>query len=218
MDGLSIGITAQERRKPTRVEMPEPGLESRRWAPPDLQVLVDLFYDEAAELGRFEQVTRDEMPEQDRGLLAHEAHMTVTLESFHRSLVDVEILSTVATATHYARKIRLRRQADRSVVMFGLIRLQRGSLPISVMSEIERGLEPLGRILIRSGILRDVKLLSLWRVDAGPDLRSSTERPGLGRCYGRTALIYCNDVPALELLEIVMPVDERAEGERGVEI
>jgi len=188
--------------------MPEPGLESRRWAPPDLQVLVDLFYDEPSDLGRFEQVTREEMPEPDRGLLAHEAHMTVTLESFYRSLVDVEILASVVTGTHYARKIRLRCKSSGRVVLLGLIRLQRSSLPSTVMAEIERGIEPLGRILIRSGVLRDVKLLSLWRVSAGPDLRRATEMDHLKRCFGRTALIYCNDLPALELLEIVTTAGE----------
>jgi hypothetical protein len=39
-------------------------------------------------------------------LLAHDSHMTVTVERFHNGHVDVRVLETNITPTHYARKIQ----------------------------------------------------------------------------------------------------------------
>src|SRR5262245_4359486 len=72
---------------------------------PDLATLVALFYESPQILGAFDYVTAEEMPPRYAGLLAHEAHMTVTVEQFHRSPVDVAVLDRRVTPSHYARKI-----------------------------------------------------------------------------------------------------------------
>jgi chorismate-pyruvate lyase len=64
---------------------------------------------------------------------------------------------------------------------------------------------PLGRVLIEHNVMRNVRLLSLWQIEPGAELRQLFKLPEAERCYGRTALIYCNGVPAVELLEIVTP-------------
>lgn len=171
--------------------------------PPDLRVLVDLFYPAWSELGEFTEVEPREAPEPYRRLLAHHEHMTVTVEAEWGAAVDVAVLAVHSTATHYARKIILTRRGDGRVVLFGLVRLNVSFLGVDVRREIESQQTPLGRILIQHNVLRTVRLLSLWRVTPGPDLRRAFGDESLGVCYGRTALIYCNDVPAVELLEIV---------------
>lgn len=184
--------------------MPDRMLRPHSWATPDLQVLVDLFYSEPRELGEFEEVERSQVTEPAKELLAHHEHMTVTVERFHGCLVDVEVLRSQLTELHYSREIRLRRQSDGRIVMYGLVRLARQLLGEEVFQEIAAQREPLGRILIRHGVLRKVKLLSLWRVNAGPALRAAVELPELQECFGRTALIYCNGAPAVELVEITV--------------
>ena len=77
---------------------------------PDLQVLIDLFYGSSVELGEFDEVAAAEMPEPIRGLLDHDQHMTVTVEAFHQSPVDVQVLAVHSTDMHYARKILLTRR------------------------------------------------------------------------------------------------------------
>jgi chorismate-pyruvate lyase len=74
-----------------------------------------------------------------------------------------------------------------------------------VRQQIEQGRIPLGRVLIEHNVLRNVRLLSLWKVTPGAELLNlfGMEKPDT--CYGRTALIYCNGVPAVELLEVVTP-------------
>lgn len=173
---------------------------------PDLHLLVDLFYGSLREVGEFQEVAADEMPQPFRQLLAHHEHMTVTVEAHHRCPVNVRVLATQRTATHYSRKILLTRQSDDRGVLFGLVRLNLGFLDESVRREIESERIPLGRVLIEHNVLRNVRLLSLWRVNPGEELQRLFGMAEAETCYGRTALIYCNGVPAVELLEIVTSV------------
>jgi chorismate-pyruvate lyase len=176
-----------------------------RQATPELKALANLFYLSLDELGQFEEAAPDDLPDNARNLLWHDEHMTVSVEAFHDSAVDVRVLNTHVTPTHYSRRILLSRKSDGGVVQFGIVRLNVDFLGARVREEIECQQTPLGRILIKHNVLRHVRPLSLWRILPGPDLR---ELFGLGEnqiCFGRTALIYCNGLPAVELLEIVTP-------------
>lgn len=177
-----------------------------RRATPDLQTLVSLFYPAPDDLGTFEEVEAPTLPEPYRQLLAHDEHMTVTVESFHDSPVDVQVLETNVTDSHYSRKILLARKSDGQVVQFGIVRLNFDFLDDQVRREIEGQGTPLGRVLIRHNVLRQVQLSTLWKISAGEDLRKlfGLQKPTV--TYGRTALIYCNGEPAVELLEVVTPV------------
>ena len=61
-------------------------------------------------------------------------------------------------------------------------------------------------MLIERQILREVELFDLFRIACGPTLAELLEVPHGTLTYGRTALIHCNQEPAIELLEIVAPV------------
>jgi chorismate-pyruvate lyase len=176
---------------------------------PNLEELIGLFYADVGQVGVFKQVAAGIMPGYARTLLSHNDHMTVTMEDFHGCGVDVEVLDVQHTGTHYARKILLRRQADRRVVQFGIVRLDFRYVSDEVRREIESRQTPLGKVLIEHNVLRQVQLVGLWKIAPGDDLRrlfglTDPDCP-LG-VYGRTALIYCDAEPAVELLEIVTPV------------
>lgn len=174
-------------------------------ASPDLDTLVGLFYANPDELGQLEMVTAGEMPPAHQTLLAHNAHMTVTVERFHASTVSVQVMQTRVSQSHYARKILLTRDSDGRVVQFGIVRLDFGYLEPAVQREIESEQTPLGRILIEHNVLRQVELVALWKVTPGEDLRKLCGLAPGQVIYGRTALIHCNGEPAVELLEIVTP-------------
>ena len=180
-------------------------MNSTRRATPELDALVALFYAAPEQLGEFAPIASAAMPPLYRRLLDHDEHMTVTVEAHHQSSVNVRVLESQSTATHYSRKILLQRQSDGAVVQFGLVRLSVSVLAPEVRREIESERIPLGRVLIQHNVLRNVRLLSLWRVTPGPDLCAHFGLSQPTDCYGRTALIYCNGVPAVELLEIVPP-------------
>lgn len=169
----------------------------------ELDELIDLFYKVPAALGAFTEVGADDLPAPSRHLLAHDHHMTVTVEDFHGCDVDVEVLESRFDDGHYSRKILLTRQSDGQVVMFGIVRLDVSVLSAEVRREIEAQQIPLGRILIDHNVLRSVKLLSLFRIDSGNDLVQCMGLASGTTCYGRTALIYCDGAPAIELLEVV---------------
>lgn len=179
-------------------------MNEARWATPDLQSLVDLFYADPADLGKFTERSSDLIPAAYKSLLAHDAHMTVTLEAHHQSEVTVEVLESKKTATHYSRKIVLRRTSDNVPVLFGIVRLSLDFLPDHVQDKIMAQQTPLGRVLIQNQILRTVKLLSLWEVEPADELSQifAEVKSPESQCFGRTALIYCDGLPAVELLEI----------------
>lgn len=174
---------------------------------PDLMELVHLFYDAPSALGEFEAVAAEAMPQPYRGLLAHDQHMTVTVEGYHGCLVDVHVIETKTVGAHYCRKIFLTRQSDGGVVLFGIVRMDLDQVDAATRDEILARRKPLGRILIEHNVLREVELVDLWRVAPGPDLCSLMGLHDATAIYGRTALIHCNDRPAVELLEIVAPAD-----------
>jgi chorismate-pyruvate lyase len=173
---------------------------------PDLDELVGLFYGSVSELGDFTQSLPATVPAGYRQLLDHTAHMTVTVEAYHRSLVDVQVLDRQATPTHYARKILLTRQSDGGVVQFGIMRMNLSVLDDAVRERIEAEATPLGRILIQHDVLRQIRLQGLWRIEPSAELCRYLQLNAPRTTYGRTAMMDLNGVPAVELLEIVTPI------------
>ena len=152
----------------------------------------------------FHEMSGSDIPEPQKSLLDHESHMTVTVEKYHSAAVDVQVLRKNHQELTYAREIVLTRQTDQQVVQYGIVRLNLGYLSEQVREEIEGEKVPLGRVLIEHNVMRQVKLLSLYEVQPGPALLKTFGVAPETRCYGRTAMIFCNDQPAIELLEIVL--------------
>ncbi len=173
------------------------------WASPDLKSLVDLFFPDPDVLGSFQEVAAAALPEDYRQLLAHPHHMTVANEVFHNSPVTVQVVAEQQTDSHYSRQILLRRTSDNRVIQYGIVRINRHQLPPEVMAQIEQKELPLGRILIEHDIMRTVKLLSLWQIVPGSYLSQQFEQGDFAECFGRTAFLYLNGLPVVELLEIV---------------
>ena len=171
---------------------------------PDISVLVDLFYEDLSALGDVEKTDPGAMPEAYQTLLAHNHHMTVTIERYHGCSVTLEVLDERVDPEHYSRKILLRRSSDNAVVQFGIVRLALNVLDPLTRDQIQRKELPLGRILIQNDVLRTVRLDSTWRIKPGRELQTHFGNLELDQCFGRTALIYCNEEPAIELLEIVV--------------
>jgi chorismate-pyruvate lyase len=172
---------------------------------PALDHLAGLFYSQVAELGTFEEVLAEAVPEPYRRLLAHHEHMTVTVERHHGCKVDVEVLAAEQGGDYYWRKIVLHRQSDGRVVLFGIPRLNLRLVDEAVRREILSQKTPLGRVLIEHNVLREVQLASLYRITPGPELMRLMGLTEAKTLYGRTAFIYCDGFPAVELLEIVSP-------------
>jgi len=170
---------------------------------PSASRLATLFYSSLEELGRFELTTVDRLPADYRTLLAHTEHMTVALESFHKAAVSVRALAEWRDETSYARSSLLSRQTDGAVVQFGIMRIWLADLPAEAQAEITGKRAPLGRVLIEHNVLREVELITLWRIEPGPVLQKHLQVSGKTPIYGRTAQILVDERPTVQLLEIV---------------
>jgi len=105
----------------------------------------------------------------------------------------------------YSREITLVTAHSKRIVQYGIVRLDTRMLEVGVWKQIESQSTPLGRVLIEHNVLREVQMCALWKVNAGPSLASLMELETGDQVYGRTALIYCDRAPVIELLEIVSP-------------
>ncbi|MEL7499325.1 MAG: hypothetical protein AAFN77_17085 [Planctomycetota bacterium] len=169
----------------------------------ELESLVSLFFSDETEVGQFSAVSQEELTPADRHLLAHDHHMTVTVEEHYGCPVDVDVLMSRTDDQLYSRKILLTSRRDGAVVQFGIVRLNMAVLSDEVQREIKSQKTPLGRILIDHNVLRQVKLLGLYRIKSGTELAAHFGvEPGT-IVHGRTAMIYCDGNPAIELLEVV---------------
>lgn len=172
---------------------------------PHLDDLIELFYADANQLGRFDGCSSDQCPDVYRQLLAHNAHMTVTVEKRHGEQVDVQVLRDQIQGNDYRREILLRKQSDSMVVQYGIVRLKLNLISGHVRDQILSRQIPLGRVLIQNNVLRQVQLGALWKVSCGSVLAEIFSVEEHTTTYGRTALIYLDAEPAIELLEIVAP-------------
>lgn len=162
-----------------------------------------LFHDSMDQLGTFEPVQAEDLPADARKLLAHNEHMTVTLESFHNGPVDVNVVAKIDEGSTYSREILLSRHSDDAVVQFGIMRIWLDGLPEETRDEIRQQKSPLGRVLIQQGLLRDVELMTLWRIKPSSFMAFHLDVDENATVHGRTAQILVDGRPTVQLLEIV---------------
>ncbi len=175
---------------------------------PDLAALSMPFFAAPEDLGQFEEVTADTLPEAYRTLLANHDHMTIALERHHGSPVDVRVLATHTDRKHYARQISLTRQSDNVVVLTGIMGVNLKYFSDNACDEIRDETIPLGRVLIAHNVMRKVEMVSLYCVTPGESFRSELGMAPGETTFGRTALIHVDGEPAIELLEIVAPMED----------
>ena len=183
----------------------------------ELQSLIDLFPDRELLLLDAEHVPSETLPQPYRRMLAHNDHMTVTMESYYGCPVDVRILDRRLDGNFYNRKIVLLKSGTETVVQFGIVRFDLSYVTQAVRDEILGGQKPLGRVLIDHNVLRHIDLGAVLRIVAGPSLARALQMPAGGITFGRLATIFCNRHPAVDLLEIPapLPLESQEPSERG---
>lgn len=175
-------------------------------AAPTFDQLYQLFPDSADRPSAVE-VPAGDVPEPYRALLVHTHHMTVTVERYYGSAVDVRVLACERRGDEYARKILLALKDDSArVVQFGLVRINLGVCPEQVRTAIVEGKTPLGRVLIQHDMLRRIEPISYLRVELSAPMAAWFGAPAGALTYGRIGVIFTGDRPAVEVLEILAPV------------
>ncbi|MEQ9406303.1 MAG: hypothetical protein RIK87_01200 [Fuerstiella sp.] len=153
-----------------------------------------------------EHIAREATPEPYHRMLVHEHHMTVTMESYHDTSVDVVVVDSRYESNLYCRKILLKSHGTGANVQFGIVRFNFDFVTDSVRKEIESESIPLGRVLIQHNVLRHIDLGAIIKFQAGPGLSDYLQMEIGQETYGRMATIFCNGSPAVDLLEISAPL------------
>lgn len=180
---------------------PTPDTRGQR-TPPTIDELYALFDEQPPDAT---EVTDAVVPEPYRSLLAHDRHMTVTLESHHRTPVRLEVLDRRRRGLDYGRKILLRRAEDGAVVQYGIMRIDLATCSESARERILAEDTPLGHVLIAHSRLRTITLHRLLRIEPTEEIRGHFALDEGSPLYGRVATIAVDRRPAVDLLEIVAP-------------
>lgn len=144
------------------------------------------------------------VPEPSHRLLVHQKHMTVELERYHGKPVDVQVLRERLEHDSYTRMIGLHLRGTSTVVEWGICRLNLRHLSEKVRDEVLAKAKPLGAILIEHDVYRRIEPRHYVRFGAGSPVLELFGGYNDGPAFGRLGTIYCDDEPAIELLEIVI--------------
>lgn len=152
----------------------------------------------------WQSVKPEEMPEAYRKLLVHHDHMTTVLSKYHNHPVELKVLQHEINGDVYRRKIILAAGEPENVVEFGIVRIDLRFTPDAVREAIIERKTPLGDILIQHNVLRRIDPRWYIKIPAGSELLRDLQHRPEHEVFGRVGTIYCDDQPALELLEVVM--------------
>ncbi len=168
----------------------------------ELKSLTSLFPDNQNLIEKAEHVPSALVPEPYKTLLAHDHHMTLAMEDFHKCSVDVRILDRNDSDKIYSRKIILCKSGTDEVVQFGIVKFDFQYVTDAVKEEILQGEIPMGRILINHNVLRHIDLGAILKITVGPEMAKHLQVEEGVVTYGRLATIFCNGQPAVDLLEV----------------
>ncbi|XOV89646.1 MAG: hypothetical protein ACFHX7_07115 [Pseudomonadota bacterium] len=178
--------------------------------------LITQFHNTVEDIGQFLPVRPSNMTADFRRLLHHERHMTPTLRFHFDSPLGVEVVNSRHDTDRYQREILLRRVTDGVAVEFGLLNADLARLPDSLSAELLAGKHPFGQLIVDQRWQTSVSVDQLWRIEVGPALAAITALSAGDITFGRLASIMIDSVPAIEVLEIILP-DQSAEQRRQVE-
>jgi chorismate-pyruvate lyase len=150
-------------------------------------------------LPRSTSIPSSEVPQPYRGLLAHEEHMTETMEAHHGGPADVRVLESRLDGDLYSRKIQLIQRGSGKIILFGLVRIDLSLVTPTVRAAILEGKTPMGRVLIENDVLRRVEPVSYLRIENADWFGQPAT------LYGRLAILHCDDQAAIQLFEVVAP-------------
>lgn len=161
--------------------------------------------------GQYTPVAPADLPPVYRDLLAHHEHMTLRLRKHFGGDVRLHVLSCDLDGNFYQRFITLTSAATGKIVEVGLVRIDFSYISDSVRSAIQERKSPLGDVLIQANVLRRIEPKWYYHFTAACPILANLGEASLQEAFGRLGTIYCDEQPAIELLEIVY--DERARAE-----
>ncbi len=150
------------------------------------------------------EVDAADCPEESRELLFHKKHMTLTLESHFNCKISLNMIRNVLSSKFMGREIILEGGAN-GAVLYAIANVHLDVLDTPVREDILLASQPIGHILVKHNVPREVFFERLVRVKLVDSLLSRFGQPPEAVLYGRNAFITCNGVRAIDLLEVLLP-------------
>lgn len=151
------------------------------------------------------EVTPEEVPQPMRELLHHNKHMTLTLEAFLKMKVSLVMLQSAVTEFTMVREILLQGSENALPVQYAVAKVYLDTLDAAVRADIIQADIPIGHVLVKHDVQREVHCDSLHTVTLCDALSTKL---GFSRgfiFFGRKAHILCNGKRAIDLLEVILP-------------
>ena len=169
--------------------------------------LVNLYapFPDTSDMPAVEALAADDLPPAVRPLLDHPHHMTVTVEEHYGAAVKVKVIDAIVRGSHYARKIVLQLETTARPVQFGIVHVDLDALSPPVRAEIVAGLTPLGRVLIRHDVLREVRPSGFFQATLTDAMAGWLAAEVGATTYGRLGVITAEGRPAVWVAEILAP-------------
>jgi chorismate-pyruvate lyase len=122
------------------------GAEAEGDAEQDLAPLV-FFYGLGSARPRVTFIPAEELPEEERHLLAHDTDMTPRLREYHGCVIDLDVHARARVGNYLVRASVLTRRRDGRPVEFGAIGIHLEQLPEGARELVLEGRVPFGAIL-----------------------------------------------------------------------
>ena len=148
-------------------------------------------------------VTPGELPRVYRRLLVHNEHMTETLRAHHGEDVQLNVLKQMHEAPMYRRFITLTLPEGDRVVEVGMMQIDLRYTTDDIRRKIVAQTAPLGELLVKAKLMRSIEPKWYYQFDRTCKFLDLFEDERLTAAYGRLGTIYCDNAPAIELLEVV---------------
>lgn len=169
-----------------------------------LNELLNAFADSSVDCAESTRdLVEEEVPQPYRDLLVHRNHMTVALENWYGSPVEVVVLKEHLNEPYYGRVIQLRLAGTDRVVEYGTMRIDLSVCGAEARDKILAHAAPLGRVLIEHGLLMDLAYESFLEVRPQSPLASLLGATETEPFYGRLAAIHAKGNRVVHLLEIL---------------
>lgn len=175
----------------------------------DLLYPLQLFYRRVQRpLPTFERVMGESVPEPFRQLLVHQHDMTPTLEAFHDSAIELNLIERYDDEEGYFRQVLLLREPDRAPVEYGAIRIGLAHFRPNVQKLIRQGVVPLGRILNDHAVAHRSMPKGYFKVEADHGIAAALGIEPLNQAlFGRrNVLLNHADQVLADVVEILPPV------------
>lgn len=173
----------------------------------EFEALLGLFREIGDDLSAaVEIVEADDVPHPYHDLLVHQDHMTVALERWYGSTVELIVLGRKRGDPYYSRIIQLRLAGSDRVVEYGIMRIDLRACGDDAREQIIAGVIPLGRILRTHNLLTRVQVHEYLRVDPTPAILRILKADESKPFYARLATIRSGGVAVVDLFE-AMPAD-----------